>query len=162
MAGTRPNWAQALPEQTCELLFKPPLLLAAALCGLGIVSALKSLPALRPRFAPGTSGTARYGWRYGSKIRIANVYRPWYGGTAPAPPGTPCRAEAPSEGGCCTAPAPRADLPRRSRTQAGVGTEAEVRRLRAPLCLVIVLVLVLALPLATRAAKGAQGWLMAL
>jgi hypothetical protein len=40
---------------------------------------------------PGTPGTARYGWRYGSKIRIANVYRPWYGGTPPAPLGPPHR-----------------------------------------------------------------------
>src|SRR5258705_3362454 len=41
MTGISPNWPQAPPEQTCELLFNPPLLLSAALRGLG-VSALKA------------------------------------------------------------------------------------------------------------------------
>ena len=38
-------------------------------------------------------GTPRYGWRYGSNFKIVNVYRPWYGGTAPEGGGIPRRGE---------------------------------------------------------------------
>src|SRR5438067_1953903 len=53
-----------------------------------------------------------------------------YGSSTPQAP--PCRAEAPSEGGCCTAPTCRAVVGRRresdeggSRTKAGVGRRRE-------------------------------------